>query len=777
MNNYGENRALWDLLDKYKVVIPIVQRDYAQGRKDTANKEIANIRDNILEAILRALSEKSTLTLDYIYGSVVNTDRFLPIDGQQRLTTLYLLHWYFACKDNALNTEVKQRLSHFTYEVRDSATEFCESLSKNHIDVSSVDPDALSKAIQETPWYHKTFENDPTVSAMLNMLDCIHAKVHGEFHGVENGFELLTNAKLINFWQLTLENFGFTDDLFIKMNARGKKITKFENFKSSFESALDTQFSGDRKLVEVWKDRIDNDWTDFFWQYAENDHVNVEDYLFRFILFLFEMIVYKEDSKISLCDGDNGNSSFDTKSLDKVYYKGSIACVCKTEGALNFIEAALNCLDKIHGKDTFGKLFEVFEQYVKNGVIPYHQKAFIYANFAFLNSVGIDNPEEYNRFVRVIQNAINGYREINQQNKSYQSRIDRRYIGGFLIEIDKLVENIKSCGSVFAALANYTTDKAFFLHEVDKVRLFFASGIVDQPIHSDILDLESGSLNGWIDNFISSDKSCLLLSRTDFDELLECDKSLILRAIQGFSESLLLKPRYKGHWSWLEPESESGEQRLYHKYYFGMSDSTGFGEYIFTSDNDNQSVKSISLAVKAFIKSYSKELQNASATPTAILDRIIDKQMGVAIKPSSDSFYFVKYQEFFSAATNKHPYCVFLKESKFDIRALSGDNVRYTDNTGNFNPFYAALKNRLAMSKSTVTIVSDIVEKGAKISDKIELSNGALLKLLSNGKWYIDLNGGNISDDANAMIDCENNTVIESIPDCIELAVAFVSKM
>ena len=38
------------------------------------------------------------IELDFVYGSII-IDTFQPLDGQQRLTTLFLFHWYFALKE------------------------------------------------------------------------------------------------------------------------------------------------------------------------------------------------------------------------------------------------------------------------------------------------------------------------------------------------------------------------------------------------------------------------------------------------------------------------------------------------------------------------------------------------------------------------------------------------------------------------------------------------------------------------------------------------------
>ena len=72
-----------------KIVIPIIQRDYAQGRE---TPEITRIRTRFLDSLYTALSEEQ-ITLDFIYGDIDAAAVMTPLDGQQRLTTLFLLHW------------------------------------------------------------------------------------------------------------------------------------------------------------------------------------------------------------------------------------------------------------------------------------------------------------------------------------------------------------------------------------------------------------------------------------------------------------------------------------------------------------------------------------------------------------------------------------------------------------------------------------------------------------------------------------------------------------
>lgn len=102
-------QTLWQLLNAQNVVIPIIQRDYAQGRP---GKEF--IRRTFLKEIKDHLEDGKELTLDFVYGSMEG-DAFHPLDGQQRLTTLWLIYWYIALRAGKLkDNDVKERLNRFS---------------------------------------------------------------------------------------------------------------------------------------------------------------------------------------------------------------------------------------------------------------------------------------------------------------------------------------------------------------------------------------------------------------------------------------------------------------------------------------------------------------------------------------------------------------------------------------------------------------------------------------------------------------------------------------
>lgn len=271
-NHTSETISFLQLLEQQsKIEIPIIQRDYAQGRKD--KKEI---RENFLNAIYESLVAEKVIKLDFIYGSKID-DVFLPLDGQQRLTTLFLLHWYAAVKDNILNSK-RDILSKFGYETRITSREFCEALLGAELETQSNI--LLSEQIKDSKWFFMFWKTDPTIDAMLRTIDNIHRR----FSDVNDLWLKLESKNLINFYYVELENIGLSDDLYIKMNARGKLLSPFENFKASLEKhILDNKWeSQEIKVDDTFAFKIDTTWTDYFWSYFKKNN-KIDNSLMRFI--------------------------------------------------------------------------------------------------------------------------------------------------------------------------------------------------------------------------------------------------------------------------------------------------------------------------------------------------------------------------------------------------------------------------------------------------------------------------------------------------------------
>ena len=261
-----------------RIIIPKIQRDYAQGRNTT---EVRRVRSRFLDALHDAVTTDRKIKLDFVYGDCDEHGVLTPLDGQQRLTTLFLLHWYAAKKENVPPEEFAF-LEKFSYETRPDAREFCKFLVACKI---PFDEKNLSDPIKNLEGFPYSWEKDPTVSSMLVMLNAIDEK----FCDVKNLWGKLKNGA-ISFYFLSIKDMGLTDELYVTMNSRGKLLTDFEHFKAEFKRKLDEI---DTKLSDRIILAIDTKWTDLLWSYRDKNNL-VDDGFLAYFAFLCDVILYRK---------------------------------------------------------------------------------------------------------------------------------------------------------------------------------------------------------------------------------------------------------------------------------------------------------------------------------------------------------------------------------------------------------------------------------------------------------------------------------------------------
>lgn len=225
---------LFTLLSRYRVVIPGIQRHYVQGAN---NPKAESVRKQFIKEIFTAIEKKQNeFNLHFIYGPI-NTngeDSFVPVDGQQRLTTLWLIARYAVEKaESSDRKDLLRLLSRFTYEDRINAKRFCQALtcedSRWNI-TQDPNPNILCQ-----DWFVDYWKEDETVASMIRMLSTIHEEWNKHQDSITAEDILEAIASKIRF-ELKIDAFG--DDIYMKMNARGLQLTQWENFKGKFSEDL-----------------------------------------------------------------------------------------------------------------------------------------------------------------------------------------------------------------------------------------------------------------------------------------------------------------------------------------------------------------------------------------------------------------------------------------------------------------------------------------------------------------------------------------------------------
>ena len=420
MQEINEKYNLKSLLNEYKVVIPLIQRDYAQGRKD---KRTTEVRKKLLQDINAALLDTNVgpLDLNFIYGKSIN-GKFIPLDGQQRLTTLFLVY-LFAYRDH----DECNFLSNFSYETRNSSKQFFKSLFENRKSFFT-ETKGPSEIITDQPWFADSWQLDPTVQGALKTLDDISDSFDYGFDYVSVLSDSSNQKLVFNF--LDIDKLGSEDELYIKLNSRGRPLTDFENFKARF---IDRIKKLDSHLEREFTQKIDTKWTDVIW----NIDKNAFDTNF---LNLFEIALINNLDSLDYSKRDNWTLEIDFETVEISHIKIIVSVLDfltqnKVSEVSSILERSIvnkNLKDRVY----FHVISTFLEHHGDTIDTSYKNWYRIFRNL--INNSVIDSQESYERAIKGINEQI----EYTSDLLEYLAEGNR--INGFSIDqVDEEIEKAK----------------------------------------------------------------------------------------------------------------------------------------------------------------------------------------------------------------------------------------------------------------------------------------------------------------------------------------------
>lgn len=264
--------------NKGAITIPPIQREYVQPLDK-------NIINGFVETLLKSFSDDIHKDLNYLYG-VNKKEGFEPIDGQQRLTTLWLVYLYVAAR-NDVPLEIR-----LEYKTRDFAADFCNQLFENSLTWIKHSGE-ISSYIVDSPWFIASWLENVTVNSILKALDVIDSRFASLNCNPQILWEKMSQEESpVTFAFKDTEDLG--DDIYVKMNARGKSLTDFENLKSWLDDRLRNlvrlnrnstispsfgygEMNLDENFLDSWRNLMDNEWTDLFWKNRNRNDVYPEE--------------------------------------------------------------------------------------------------------------------------------------------------------------------------------------------------------------------------------------------------------------------------------------------------------------------------------------------------------------------------------------------------------------------------------------------------------------------------------------------------------------------
>lgn len=298
----GETYTLCELFSgKRRIIIPDLQRDYCWGSK---NDKISShsLVDGFIETLLKQFNSHpfGKLSLGLLYGYECPDNYVQLCDGQQRITTLFLLlgmlnRW---CGDDRYRHYLISDFEFFEddhepylqYSIRESSLYFMSDLVYNFFTNGSGDHLKDINAIydnntgQSCAWFYGEYTTDPSIMSMLQCLASIEnvkerVITNEDSERLDKFVEFLVNRLTFIYYDMGTRTNG--EETFVIINTTGEPLSATENLKplvinaeinKPFGSGLLTVGQKSLPIPKAWEE-MEN----FFWKIRDKKEFDTAD--------------------------------------------------------------------------------------------------------------------------------------------------------------------------------------------------------------------------------------------------------------------------------------------------------------------------------------------------------------------------------------------------------------------------------------------------------------------------------------------------------------------
>lgn len=282
----GENYSLRNLFsDNHKIIIPDLQRDYCWGRTNGESDGI-NLVQTFVENLLD--HNNSELNLGLLYAYEAPAGHIQLCDGQQRITTLFLLLGLLnqrTEKNDLLNLVISEQEQaddwepYLQYSIRESSLYFLSDLTRYFF---RSEYKIKTSKIRERSWYFKDYDYDPSIQSMIDAMQIIEDILDNrEFSSADFKEIGLNLANNLSFLYYDMGNRTNGEETFVVINTTGEPLSSSENLKPNLINAQSEILQS--KYAETWES-----WEHYFWKARkQNDTAdNGMQEFFRWITYL-----------------------------------------------------------------------------------------------------------------------------------------------------------------------------------------------------------------------------------------------------------------------------------------------------------------------------------------------------------------------------------------------------------------------------------------------------------------------------------------------------------
>lgn len=352
----GETYTLSELFSgTHKIIIPDLQRDYCWGDKihTTEKKELVT---GFLSTLIEQFDNyhgSDSLSLGLIYGYEAPENHIQLCDGQQRITTLFLLLGMLN-KSTPNNMFKKYLISDFEYahddrepylqySIRESSLYFLSDLVCHFFIYEKEDRYFVDnvKQIEKSAWFFKEYHLDPSIQSMIRALSAIHTIIKEKDETWCINFGDFITQKL-TFMYYDMENRKNGEETFVVINTTGEPLTNTQNLKPliSMEPINKSYQREDNNhivhtLSEDWEE-IEN----WFWQKRITDNGNdTADAGFNEFLRWITLLHTEDKNELDQII-TNGNYTFPKERI-------SFYCIRKYWEVIKFLFEQWECRDRL----------------------------------------------------------------------------------------------------------------------------------------------------------------------------------------------------------------------------------------------------------------------------------------------------------------------------------------------------------------------------------------------------------------------------------------------
>lgn len=285
----GETYTLAELFsENRRVVIPDLQRDYCWGDEGDL---VSDFIRNLIEQF--ELDDPTDLNMGMFYGYEIPANHIQLCDGQQRLTTLFLL---LGMLNKTVGKFRRHLISDFEYKhddrepylnysIRESSLYFlsdlvCEFFIENIDEVESI---------KNADWYFNDYNNDPSIRSMISAMKIIEKLLADKDVEWQNAFGEWLLHKL-TFLYFDMENRANGEETFVVINTTGEPLSATQNLKPLVINAEVNKDNGCR--CEIWE-KIET----WFWTKRSGDNDTADAGFAEFLRWVW--MIEKKDEKLS----------------------------------------------------------------------------------------------------------------------------------------------------------------------------------------------------------------------------------------------------------------------------------------------------------------------------------------------------------------------------------------------------------------------------------------------------------------------------------------------